>query len=54
MLSQTIKHDLIRAQEVKLIKFMQSRDEKELNKYKYHLSSDAKKTLWLWNEWDDS
>ncbi|NCD07646.1 MAG: transposase [Spirochaetia bacterium] len=49
MLSQTLKHDLIKAREIKLIKFMQSRAEKELNKYKYHLSEDAKKRLrWLY------
>ena len=45
MLSKTLGHDLIKAREIKLIKFMQSRAEKELNKYKYHISDDAKKRL---------
>jgi transposase InsO family protein len=49
MLSQTIRHDLIRIQEAKLIKFMQSRAERVLNPKKYHLSEDAKKRLrWLY------
>lgn len=49
MLSQTLRHDLIKAREIKLIKFMQARAERELNKHKYHLSSDAKKRLrWLY------
>lgn len=49
MLSQAIRHDLIRAQEAKLIKFMQSRAEKTLNPKKYYLSEDAKKRLrWLY------
>ena len=49
MLSQTIRHDLIRLQEAKLIKFMQSRAERMLNPKKYYLSEDAKKRLrWLY------
>lgn len=49
MLSQTIRHDLIRVQEAKLIKFMQSRAERMLNPKKYYLSEDAKKKLrWLY------
>ena len=49
MLSETLRHDLIKAKEIKLIKFMQSRAEKTLNPYKYYLSEDAKKRLrWLY------
>jgi transposase InsO family protein len=49
MLSKTLRHDLIRVQEIKLIKFMQSRAERMLNPKKYHLSKDAKKKLrWLY------
>jgi|SRR5680860_57001 len=49
MLSETLSHDLIKAKEIKLIKFMQSRAERTLNPYKYHLSEDAKKRLrWLY------
>lgn len=49
MLSQTLRHDLINSKETKLIKFMQSRAERVLNPFKYHLSADAKKRLrWLY------
>jgi hypothetical protein len=49
MLSETLKHDLIKAKEIRLIKFMQSRAERVLNPCKYHLSEDAKKRLrWLY------
>ncbi len=49
MLSKTIKHDLIKAKEIRLIKFMQSRAEGMLNPNKYYLSEAAKKRLrWLY------
>jgi len=49
MLSQAIRHDLIKARETKLVKFMQSRAEMTLNPKKYHLSEYAKKRLrWLY------
>ncbi len=54
MLSKTLRHDLIRVQEIKLIKFMQSRAERMLNSKKYHLSKDAKKKLrWLYVLYDE-
>jgi len=49
MLNKNAEHDLIKEIKDNLIKSMQTRAEKLLNPYNYHLSSEAKKRLrWLY------